>query len=195
MCVPFLLSHVFQRVKAGSTMVPVWALTIAFMNGSERGGSDGERQKGATGSALCSGLSFFWDVSHFIKPFCFPFIYLLKGLKGTTSCFVAPAGVKWQQIGFNPDKLMLKVDSESSEGECGIALPMQGRAWLKRREGCDITLYPLSYWVLGEKVGERLRGVRGGEWMWESRDLFSEVDSLPGGRWSGLSEGGWNEQF
>lgn len=38
MCAPFLLSHVFQGVKAGSTMVPVWVLTIAIMNGSERGG-------------------------------------------------------------------------------------------------------------------------------------------------------------
>ncbi len=37
-----------------------------------------------------------------------------------------------------------------------------GAARLKRREGYDITLYPLSYWVLGEKVGERLRGVQGG---------------------------------
>ena len=39
---------------------------------------------------------------------------------------------------------------------------------------------PIGCW--GEKVGERLRGVQGGEGMWESRDLFSEVNSLPGGR-------------
>lgn len=30
------------------------------------------------------------------------------------------------------------------------------------REGHDITPRPLSYWVLGEKLGERLRGVPGG---------------------------------
>lgn len=70
--VPFLLWRVFQGVKAGSTMVPVWASTMAFMNGSERGGSDGERE--ATGSSLlCSLLSFIFDVTHFIYPCSFPF--------------------------------------------------------------------------------------------------------------------------
>ncbi len=39
-----------QGGKAGSTMVPVWALTIAILNGSERG---------ETRSFLCSKLSFF----------------------------------------------------------------------------------------------------------------------------------------
>lgn len=42
-----------------------------------------------------------------------------------------------------------------------------------------ISLIILSHWVVGEKVGERLRGVEGG-WMWERRDLFSEVNSMPG---------------
>lgn len=53
-----------------------------------------------------------------------------------------------------------------------------GAAWLKGREGYDIILYPLSYWVLGGELGERLRGDPGGdEAMWECRDLFIEVNS------------------
>lgn len=41
-------------------------------------------------------------------------------------------------------------------------------------------IIPFTSGWWGEKVGERLRGVQGGEWMWERRDLFSEVNSLPG---------------
>lgn len=60
-CLPFLLSPVFLGVRAGSTMVLVWDLTIAIMNGSEREGRarERERQKGATGSSLHTTLSFF----------------------------------------------------------------------------------------------------------------------------------------
>lgn len=62
-------------------MVLVWDLTIAIMNGSEREGRAGERerQKGATGSSLHTTLSFFFDVM-FHKALCFQFIYLVKGL-------------------------------------------------------------------------------------------------------------------
>lgn len=83
--VPFHWWRVFQGVKAGSTMVPVWASTMAFMNGSERGGSDGERE--ATGSSLlCSPLSFIFDVTHFILSPSFPFIYLFgERLEGLAS--------------------------------------------------------------------------------------------------------------
>lgn len=66
----------------------------------------------------------------------------------------------------NSDELLLRVDplgtsvafASAHEGKGSGA----GAARLKSREGCDIILYPLSYWALGEKVGERLRGVRGG---------------------------------
>lgn len=66
----------------------------------------------------------------------------------------------------NSDELMLKVDPLRTSVAFAFAHEGKGSraaaAWLKRREGYDIILYPLSYWVLGEKVGERLRGVLGG---------------------------------
>lgn len=118
MCLPFLLSPVFLGVRAGSTMVLVWDLTIAIMNGSEREGRarERERQKGATGSSLHTTLSFFlffFDVT-FHKALCFQFIYLVKGLEGLTSCSVTSAGVKREVNSFSSHKLMLKADYKSS---------------------------------------------------------------------------------
>lgn len=149
-CVPFLLCHVLQGVKAGSTMVPVWALTIAIMNGSER-----------RGSSLCIFRCVTFHKAHFV----FLFSYVLKGLKGATSCFCPSAGVIWR---LTVNWCLKIIDYISSEDECGIIFAHEakgsskGAAHWKRREGYDITLYPLSYWVLGEKLGERLRGVLGG---------------------------------
>lgn len=96
-------------------MVLVWDLTIAIMNGSEREGRAGERerQKGATGSSLHTTLSFFFDVT-FHKALCFQFIYLVKGLEGLTSCSVTSAGVKREVNSFSSHKLMLKADYKSS---------------------------------------------------------------------------------
>lgn len=76
----------------------------------------------------------FFDVT-FHKALCFPFIHLVKGLKGFTSCFVTPAGVKWELSSFSSHKLMLKADYKSSEDECGIALPMEGREAEQHRPG------------------------------------------------------------
>lgn len=126
-------------------------------------GGWGETERGPTGSCLRNRLSFFL-LSHFIKPFLFSIYSPIERTQGAHQLLCCPSRCK-VATNFNPDKLMLKVDYKyihiyiSSEDKCGKG-SSAGAAWLKRREGYDITLYPLSYWVLGEKVGERLRVVR-----------------------------------
>lgn len=67
---------------------------------------------------------------------------------------------------------MLKADHFSSQGEHGITLPIKGKEAVQDREGHDITPRPLSYWALGEKLGERLRGVPGGVRQCEKAGIY-----------------------
>ena len=127
----------------------------------ERRGERGDRKL----PSLQPTVIYFWcDTFHLSLRF--PFIYPFdKRLEGLASWFVVPAGGTMATEP-NSGELLLKVDplrtsvafASAHEGKGSGA----GAARLKRREGYDIILYPLSYWALGEKVGERLRGVRRG---------------------------------
>lgn len=127
-------------------------------------------------------IPYFWCVT-FHKSLNLPFLYHLKTLKGITSClFWGRAGGKLQLSRFRSHKLMLKLNLIVAS-----LCPCSGRkaAWSERRGG--VWLYSLSPLLLGTVSGRKW--VRGwgvcGEGMWESRDLFSEVNILPVERFSG----------
>lgn len=66
----------------------------------------------------------------------------------------------------NPNEVMLRVDQSSCEGERGTALPMNGEERGKGGRSCTGGRGVISRFIPtpigGRKVGERLRGVRGG---------------------------------